>query len=340
MNKPIPYKGPEPYIFISYSHKDSDRVWPIIDRMLKDGYRVWYDEGIDPGTEWNKIIAAKLNQCSRFIVFLTKNSIQSKFVRREINFADRKDKPILQIYLEDLTLSEDMELTLDDYQAIFWHAYPTRSEAFDKLYETDNMEQCHAGSAVEQDLTDAERRYREGFSLFYDKEDYEEAIAVLLPAAKQGHADAQFLLGGCYDEARDLPGPSIVDLGHDESIWWTRHAAEQGHALAQCVMGLHYQYHYSHDILDNLIEHRQVKRKAAYWYGLAAEQGEAQGCYYLGRCYHKGFGVTRDLERAAELYQQAIDLGDDRAEKYLKRMMFWSVMLPRFLYPVSFSDQE
>ena len=51
MERPFAYNGVEPYIFVSYSHKNCDRVWPVIDRLEKDGYRVWYDYGISPRTE-------------------------------------------------------------------------------------------------------------------------------------------------------------------------------------------------------------------------------------------------------------------------------------------------
>ena len=47
---PNPYKGDRPFLFISYAHKDSERVLPIIRRLMAQGYRVWYDAGIDPGT--------------------------------------------------------------------------------------------------------------------------------------------------------------------------------------------------------------------------------------------------------------------------------------------------
>ena len=46
-----PYRGDSPYIFISYSHKDSDVVFDIIGQLQMKQYRIWYDEGIDPGTE-------------------------------------------------------------------------------------------------------------------------------------------------------------------------------------------------------------------------------------------------------------------------------------------------
>ncbi len=51
MDRPFPaYKGDEPYIFVSYSHEDDGFVYPEI-RWLKDqGFNIWYDEGITPGT--------------------------------------------------------------------------------------------------------------------------------------------------------------------------------------------------------------------------------------------------------------------------------------------------
>ncbi|MBR3638779.1 MAG: toll/interleukin-1 receptor domain-containing protein [Lachnospiraceae bacterium] len=47
---PIPYEGKENYIFVSYSHMDMDRVMPVVRQWMENGYRVWYDDGISPGT--------------------------------------------------------------------------------------------------------------------------------------------------------------------------------------------------------------------------------------------------------------------------------------------------
>ena len=41
------YQGHEPYIFISYSHSDSDAALKIIKALSEAGFRVWYDNGID-----------------------------------------------------------------------------------------------------------------------------------------------------------------------------------------------------------------------------------------------------------------------------------------------------
>ena len=63
MQSPVPYKGTDPYIFVSYSHRDGEAVQKIIARMQRDGYRIWFDLGIDPGTEWDQYIAQKVVDC-------------------------------------------------------------------------------------------------------------------------------------------------------------------------------------------------------------------------------------------------------------------------------------
>ena len=71
------YEGPEKYIFISYAHKDSDRVLRILEKMTEAGYRIWYDDGIAPGSEWPEDIAAHLDGCAVFLAFVSNNSIAS-----------------------------------------------------------------------------------------------------------------------------------------------------------------------------------------------------------------------------------------------------------------------
>jgi hypothetical protein len=95
------YKGTDPYIFVSYAHKDSDKVFPIIAEFHKAGFPIWYDEGIDPGNEWTDDIAKALQKCSLFIVFISASAVKSDNVRREINYALSKNKPFIHIWLED-----------------------------------------------------------------------------------------------------------------------------------------------------------------------------------------------------------------------------------------------
>ncbi len=112
------YQGSEPYIFISYAHKDKDIVYPLIQSWHEHGYRIWYDEGIDPGNEWPDAIANALNRCFQFVVLITPKSIQSQNVRNEINYALSKKKSFLAIHLEKTELPEGLSLQMGSFQAI------------------------------------------------------------------------------------------------------------------------------------------------------------------------------------------------------------------------------
>ena len=89
------YNGNQPYIFISYAHKDSDKVLPIVESLTASGFRVWYDSGIEAGTEWPEYIANKLSESACVIAFISKAALESQNCRREINYAISENKEML-----------------------------------------------------------------------------------------------------------------------------------------------------------------------------------------------------------------------------------------------------
>jgi len=115
------YTGDNPYIFVSYSHTDKTHVYPDITSLHKAGFRIWYDEGIDPGFEWAAEVAKALNQCSLFIVFISNNSVNSRNVRNEINYALNHNKKFLAIHITPTDLPPALELRIGDIQAILCH---------------------------------------------------------------------------------------------------------------------------------------------------------------------------------------------------------------------------
>ena len=78
------YRGDESYLFISYSHRDSERVIPLLESWNHAGRRIWYDEGIQAGEEWPEEIAQALQRCARVLVFISPHSVESIHVRNEI----------------------------------------------------------------------------------------------------------------------------------------------------------------------------------------------------------------------------------------------------------------
>ncbi|MFX0060919.1 MAG: toll/interleukin-1 receptor domain-containing protein [Candidatus Hermodarchaeota archaeon] len=112
------YRGTDPYVFVSYSHKDKQLVYHEIKRLNNEGYRIWYDEGIPPASRWRTEIAKAIKNCAFFLVFLSPRAVQSKYVNKEIDYAEQQDKRILPIYIEQTHLSDKLEWQLGSYQVI------------------------------------------------------------------------------------------------------------------------------------------------------------------------------------------------------------------------------
>ena len=112
------YEGTEPFIFVSYAHKDADHILPIIEGLIGEGFRVWYDAGIEAGTEWPEYIANHLLACHAMLAFVSENFDRSQNCRREIHYAVSHRKRMLAVYLEDFTLSPGLELQLGAVQSI------------------------------------------------------------------------------------------------------------------------------------------------------------------------------------------------------------------------------
>ena len=117
-----PYRGAESFVFVSYSHRDTAVVFREIERLHSQGVRLWYDEGIDPGSEeWPEEIAKALEGAGVLLFFLSAASVASKHCRREFQFADDANKPIVPVYLEDAVLPGSLKLQLSIRQALFRH---------------------------------------------------------------------------------------------------------------------------------------------------------------------------------------------------------------------------
>ena len=82
-----PYEGTLPYLFVSYAHKNDAAVLEIISTLQSRGFRVWYDEGIEAGSEWPEGIASHLTGAQRVIAFISNSYMRSDNCRREMHYA-------------------------------------------------------------------------------------------------------------------------------------------------------------------------------------------------------------------------------------------------------------
>ena len=144
------YEGNEPYIFISYAHKDSDRVLPIVKALSDAGFRVWYDAGIEAGTEWPEYIAGHLLTCNAMLAFVSENFDRSQNCRREIHYAVHHQKNMLAVYLENFRMSAGMELQLGAVQSIFSDHHSSRESLVHALTNNFILKACHIENTENQ----------------------------------------------------------------------------------------------------------------------------------------------------------------------------------------------
>jgi len=113
------YNGNEPFIFISYSHEDSKIVYREIEWLHEKGFKMWYDQGLPPSSNWEYVIPDKISKCAAFIVFISENAVVSKNVGREISYAIRhKSEGILPVFIEQTKLPKEIEFNLLSIQWI------------------------------------------------------------------------------------------------------------------------------------------------------------------------------------------------------------------------------
>ena len=128
----VPYEGAEPYVFISYAHADAEAVLAVAGRLQQAGCRVWYDAGIEVGSEWPEYIAAHLKGAAMMLAFLSNAYVRSDNCRAEMHYALTKKIPSVNIILERTEMTPGLEMQLGHRFALM--KYEMGEERFwDKL---------------------------------------------------------------------------------------------------------------------------------------------------------------------------------------------------------------
>lgn len=125
------------FAFVSYSHKDYGDVYTDIGKFHDEGLNIWYDEGIRTGELWKNVIKEKIKESKFFILFLSKNSIDSSWVKEEIDIAKKYHIPFVPIYIEKFEFPSDLKW-INDKQAILKYEY-----GMDKNYYSKCIDEFH-----------------------------------------------------------------------------------------------------------------------------------------------------------------------------------------------------
>jgi serine/threonine-protein kinase len=79
-------------VFVSYKAEDRRRIAPLVSALEADGFSVWWDQQIDGGAAWRRMIEAELNAARSVIVAWSKRSVgeQGEFVQDEATRAQQR----------------------------------------------------------------------------------------------------------------------------------------------------------------------------------------------------------------------------------------------------------
>lgn len=128
------YEGEEPFLFISYSHRDRNEMNNVKAFLTRKHIRFWYDNGLHSGDDWNLVIAKHLEKATVCLLLLSKSSSCSMYVKNELNFALNHRVPIHTLMLEMFDIPIDIEMMIGRIQSIvmqegfeekLFHALPT-----------------------------------------------------------------------------------------------------------------------------------------------------------------------------------------------------------------------
>ena len=92
-------------IFFSYSSVDRERVRPIRDALVAQGFEVFWDQQVPTGLDWDSWIRQHLTKSKCAMAFWSSSSVASDNVRHEATVAKQQGK-LISVLLEPLTAQQ------------------------------------------------------------------------------------------------------------------------------------------------------------------------------------------------------------------------------------------
>lgn len=97
----------EPYIFISYSHDDSDIVEKLAKKLEEAGFCVWVDYENIRGQHFSDDIKNGIRECSVFLQCISKSYISKPYCEKEYKLADDENKGFVVAAIDEVRKEEN-----------------------------------------------------------------------------------------------------------------------------------------------------------------------------------------------------------------------------------------
>ena len=249
-------------------------------------------------------IGVKQNKVLAFIWLSTAASKNHKLAQNKLGFMYEKGdipniknkKKALQEYLKSAKQNYDIaQLNLAMYynqlanndslkQAFFWYSKAAKNGNIAAINNLGNM--YYFGQSV--------------------KHNYKKAASLYTKAAKKGDMLAQYNLSMMY-----FSGEYYKKDG-EMAYYWLKKSSINGYKVAQLKLANFYRQG------NNIVVEKDFK-KALYWYFKAAQQKYPPAQYYVGYCYFYGYGIKKDLKKAAFWMNLSKENGYNNAKLFMQR---------------------
>ena len=104
-------------VFISYSTKDAQTAFRLLEILEQHGLRCWIaPRNIPQGAQWAEEIDAAIQRARVFVVIISGNSVQSKQVPKEVALAVTACEGIFPFRIDETNLQGSFRYYLSDYQ--------------------------------------------------------------------------------------------------------------------------------------------------------------------------------------------------------------------------------
>lgn len=106
-------------IFISYSRRDQEFVTRLASDLDAQVTGVWFDQStIQIGENWHDEIMEGIRDCKAFILVLSPDSVESRYVREELNKALELGKPIFPILYRPAQWKDEIDSLVREVQTL------------------------------------------------------------------------------------------------------------------------------------------------------------------------------------------------------------------------------
>ena len=227
-------------------------------------------------------------------------------------------------YDEELRLEEYLMLTKDKGSGVDLQMLPLLEYALE-MNRTENFETAFSWylKAANHGLDAAQWRIGEMYARGLGVEpNIEKAIAWRTKAAEQGCPVYQFVMGmmyiyGGFSDYSTYIYPDYfkyridVPADIDKADKWMRMLSNKELSKKEKdLIETNGRYSASIDELASLLHNRGDYNREIYWYQRGIDWGYRDSYCSLGEMYYKGLGVSKDYEKARELFEKA-DMDDD-----------------------------